>query len=176
MEHPTPTLLRENETRLVSLCEDHLVAEESLLTDLLHSLRQVRDAFFQRNLKILPTLQARQEELTKQAMAMAAARDQLRNALAELLGVSPREVTLREAAGTLQEPARSRLLARHARLCKLVRETGQLSQQNAALLGYARSFFASLFADLFGAKLSERYGPQGERSDGTIGFLLEARA
>ncbi|HZV04098.1 MAG TPA: flagellar export chaperone FlgN [Gemmataceae bacterium] len=176
MERPTPILLREVETRILALCEEHLSDEESLLTDMLHSLRQVRDAFFQRNLKILPTLQTRQEKLKREAEDMATARERLRAMLADLLGISEQEATLRAAALWLPEPARGRLLQCHARLNELIREADLLSQQNAALLGYARGFFACLFAGLTGTNTTERYGPQGERHSGTFGSLLEARA
>lgn len=175
MEHPTPALLRATETHILALCEEHLTAEETLLADMLHSLRQVRDAFFQRNLKILPTLQIRLEQLTREAIGMTAARDRLRATLANSLGVSEQEATLRTAALSLPEPARSHLLQRRDRLIELMDEMDRLSQQNADLLGYARGFMACLFAGLAGTHASERYGPQGERNGGTIGPLLEAR-
>jgi FlgN protein len=175
MEHLTPRPFREVEARVLALCEDHLSGEETLLREMLHSLRQVRDAFFQRNLQLLPTLQSRQEQLKREAAAMEATRDQLRAALAKLLGVSEQEATLRRAASSLPEPARSRLFQHHALLRELVREADGLSQQNAALLGYARGFFACLFAGLTGTNMSDRYGPQGERNEGVYGSLLEAR-
>lgn len=175
MEHRIPPLLHEREARIVALCEVHLICEEMLLADLLLSLRQVREAFFQRNLSVLLTLQDRQDQLRRTARELAAARDRLRATLADLLDISADEATLRAAALALSEPARDRLLQRHARLLELVREAEQLSQQNAALLGYARGFFASLLAGLTGASLSERYGPQGERRGGMYGSFLEAR-
>lgn len=175
MEHLTPIPLREAETRIFALCADHMTAEEKLLTDMLHSLRQVRDAFFQRNLKILPTLQTKQKQLTHAATEMAAARDRLRAALADHLGISEHEATLRTVAMSLPGPARSQLLQCRDRLSELMDEADQLSRQNADLLGYARGFMACLFAALPGSSTSERYGPQGERSSGTIGPLLEAR-
>lgn len=175
MERPIPPLLPEHETRIAALCEDHLQREEILLADLLLSLRQVREAFFQRDLSILVTLQGRQDQLKQTAGELAATRDHLRVILADLLGIPPAEATLREAALALSEPKRERLLQRHARLIELVREAEQLSQQNAALLGYARGFFASLLAGLIGASFSERYGPQGQRHGGMYGSFLEAR-
>jgi hypothetical protein len=175
MEHPIPPPLREPEARILALCEDHLSHEETLLADRLLSLRQVRDAFFQRNLNILPSLQSHQQQLTRKATEMAGAREQLRETLADLLDIAADKVTLRGAALSLQEPARGRLLQRHARLSELVHEADQLSQQNAALLGYARGFFASLFASLTGTSISERYGPHGERRGGVCGSFLQAR-
>src|SRR5689334_6593983 len=108
MERPTPVLVREVETRVLALCEDHVQAEEQLLTAMLQSLRQVRDAFFQRNLPTLLTLQSQQEQLTQAATATAAARDQLRAVLADLLGISEQKATLQTAALSLPEPGRSR--------------------------------------------------------------------
>jgi hypothetical protein len=175
MERRTPPPHREPDTRLLALCEDHLTREETLLAEHVHSLRQVREAFCQRNLSILPTLQGRQEQLAHAATEMAAAREDLRATLADLLGVSPSEATLRAAALALAEPARGRLLQRHARLTELVRQADQLGQHNAALLGYARGFFDSLFAELIGTCVSERYGPDGERRTGAYGSFLEAR-
>jgi len=175
MEHPIPPLLRQREAKILALCEDHLSREETLLADMLLSLRQVREAFFQRNLNVLPSLQSRQKQIARTATEMAAARERLRDVLADLFGISPGEATLRAAALALPEPARGRLLQRHARLIELVREADQLSQQNAALLGYARGFFACLFAGLTGTTISERYGPHGERRGGVYGSFLEAR-
>lgn len=175
MEHPIPPQFRERETRILTLCEDHLSREETLLADMLLSLRQVRDAFFERNLNVLPSLQNHQKQLTLKATEMAAARERLRHTLADLLDTVAEKATLRAAALALPDPARGRLLQRHARLCELVREADRLSQQNAALLGYARGFFASLFATLTGASISERYGPRGERRGGVCGSFLEAR-
>jgi hypothetical protein len=176
MERPTPNLLPEVETRILALCEDHLTEEELLLTDMLQSLRQVREAFFQRSLQSLPPLHSRQVQLTRESMEMEVARDRLRSALAELLGVSEQDVTLRAAAMSLSEPARGRLLQRHTHLSELVREADLLSQQNAALLGYARGFFTCLFAGLTGTNTTERYGPSGEQNGGPLGSLLEVRA
>ncbi len=111
MERTTPTLLREAETPILALCEDHLTREETLLADMLHSLRQVRDAFCQRNLSVLPTLQSHQDELTRQAAEMTAARDRLRAALADLLGIAPQEATLRAAALPLDRAGTAALAA-----------------------------------------------------------------
>lgn len=175
MEPRIPPLLPEREATILTLCEDHLSREESLLADMLLSLRQVREAFFQRNLRILPALQSQQKQLTRQAAELAAARDHLREALADLLAISAEAATLRAAARTLPEPARERLLQHHGRLVEMVREAEQLSQHNAALLGYARGFFACLFAGMTGTSISERYGPRGERRSGMYGSFLEAR-
>lgn len=175
MEHLLPPPLRERETRILTLCEEHLGREETLLVDMLASLRQVREAFFQRNLNILPSLQSHQKQLRANAVDLAAAREGLRATLADLLNISIEEATLRTATLSLPEPARGRLLRRHARLLELVRQADQLSQQNAALLGYARGFFDSLLAALTGARSSERYGPHGERRGVTYGSFLEAR-
>ena len=180
MERPLPLLSLEAQTCILALCDDHLTREETLLADLLLSLRQVRDAFFQRNLNILPTLQNRQKQLAREATAMAAARDRFLAALADLLGISVPEVTLRAVALSLPQPARDGLLKRRAQLAAMVREAEQLSQDNAALLGYARGFFACLLADPAGAGNSERYGRQGERQVPRVptlrvGTLLETR-
>lgn len=183
MEHPTPPLLRafpalapEQQTRLLALCDDHLTREENLLADVLLSLQQVRDAFFQRNLKILPSLQNRQKQLAGEAAEMATAREQLRAALADRLGVSTPEATLRAAAMSLPPIDRERLLQRRGRLAALLREIEQLSQQNAALLGYARGFFTCLFSEgRVGNPPSLRYGRQGAPHDEIYAPLLEAR-
>lgn len=187
MERLTPLLLpkfpspaSERETRILALCDDHLVREETLLADMLKSLRQVRDSFLQRNLNVLPTLKSQQDQLTKAATEMASARDRLRAALADLLGVSVQEATLRAAALSLSPPARDRLLQSRGRLSAMLREVEQLSQQNAVLLGYARGFFTCMFASLIGAGGSERYGPQGDRQVPLtpplrVGTFLEAR-
>jgi|SRR5579875_769208 hypothetical protein len=160
---------------ILALCDDHLTREEVLLAELLFSLRQVRDAFFQRNLDVLPTLRMQQQQLAQKAIEMASARDRFCAALADLLGVSMQEATLRTAAQALPPPARDQLLQRRAQLAAMVREVDQLCQHNAALLGYARGFFACLFAGRTGADVSERYDRQGERHNGTYGPLLEAR-
>lgn len=175
MERPTPPPPNERELRIVALCDAHLDREETLLADMLHSLRQVRDAFFERNLSILPTLHRRQEILAREAAVMAAVRMRLREVLADLLAMSPDEATLRVAALAVSQPARGRLLQRHAQLCELVRQADRLAQQNAALLGYAREFLASLFADPNSGATGERYGPLGERRGVAVGSLLEAR-
>jgi hypothetical protein len=175
MEPRTLPLHREVESHILALCDEHLTREETLLADLLLSLQQVRDAFFQRNLNVLPTLQIQQKQLAREATEMAAARERLRTALADLLGVSEQQATLRTAALSFSTPARYRLLQRRTQLATLVREVDQLCQQNAALLGYARGFFACLFGGLTGAGTSERYGRQGERRNGTYGPLLETR-
>lgn len=175
MEPRIPPLLCEREARVLALCEDHLSREELLLADMLLSLRQVREAFFQRDLHILPSLQSQQKQLTRQAAEMAAAREQLRADLADLLAISVEGATPRTAALTLPEPARGRLLEHHGRLLEMVREAEQLSQHNAALLGYARGFFACLFAGMTGTSISESYGRHGERCSGMYGSFLEAR-
>jgi hypothetical protein len=163
MEHPKPLLSLQTQMRIQALCDDHLTREETLLADLLLSLRQVRDAFFHRTLNVLPALQSRQNQLAREATAIASARDQLRFALADLLGVSVDEATLRMVAESLPPCARERLLQRRVRLAAMVRQADQLSQHNAALLNYARGFFTCLFAGLTNAPTSERYGRQGER-------------
>lgn len=170
----------ERETRILALCDDHLAREESLLAELVQSLRQVRDAFCQRKLNALPTLQSRQMQLAHEAMEMAAARDRLRADLADLLGVSVPDATLRAAAMSLSPPAREQLLERRSRFIDLLREAEQLTQHNAALLGYARGFFACLFAGLMDAGNSERYGRPGDRQAPPappvrVGTFLEAR-
>jgi|GEM_PF-3383765 hypothetical protein len=179
MERPPRTLPPEVERRVVALCDGHLTREQTLLADLLRSLRQVRTAFLQRTLSVLPALQLQQKQLVQEATEMAAVRDRFRTALADLLGVSEQEVTLRAVALSLSPPARDRLLQRRDHLAAMVREADQLCQHNAALLGYARGFFACLFAGLTGASPNECYGRQGERQSPLVptrtGTLLEAR-
>jgi hypothetical protein len=175
MERLTLPLHREVERRISALCEDHLTREETLLADLLLSLRQVRDAFFQRNLNVLPTLQIRQQQLAQEAIEMTAARGRLCAALADLLGISEQEVTLRTAALSLPPPVCEQLLQRRTQLAMMVREADQLCQHNAALLGYARGFFTCLFTGRTGTGAGEYYGRQGERHDGAYGPLLETR-
>jgi hypothetical protein len=175
MERTPPPPRPEADSQLFALCQDHLTREESLLTNLLHSLLQVRDAFCQHNLDILPTLQNQQKLLLQSAQQMAQSRDSLRDVLADQLGIARKEATLRSAALSLEEPERGHLLAQRNRLTQLVREADQLSQQNAALLGYARGFLTCLFASLTGTNPSERYGPQGERHGVLYGSFLEAR-
>lgn len=161
---------------ILKLCDDHLTREEKLLSDVLLSLQQVRDAFFQRNLRILPTLQIRQKQLACEATEMSAARERLRAALVDWLGVGLSEATLRAAALSLPPTERERLLQRRGRLAAMLREIDQLSQQNAALLGYARGFFACLFSEgRIGNPSSLRYGRQGAPHDEIYGPLLEAR-
>jgi hypothetical protein len=175
MDRTTPHPPREADSQIFALCHEHLTREEKLLADLLHSLRQVREAFFQRNLAILPSLSSRQTELTHCAQEMGAARERLRETLADQLGVSPEQVTLRTVARTLPEPGRGVLMEGRARLTRLAQETEKISQQNAALLGYARGFLTSLFATLTGTKPTERYGPHGERQRVLFGSFLEAQ-
>lgn len=172
----TPPHLPDRDEQTLSVCEKHLEREEALLAELLATLRQVRDAFLQRDLTILPTLRDRQENLARTSEEITQARDQLRESLAPLLGISAAEVTLRAAAASLQSEARERLLSRHARLTEMVRESDQLSRHNAALLGYARGFLDCLFARLTGGGGAERYDPRGERRALSHGSFLEARA
>lgn len=175
MERPTPPPPGRIELRIVELCDAHVDREETLLADMLDSLQGVRNAFLERNLNVLPTLHGHQARLAREADALAAARLRLRESLADLLAVSPTEATLRAAALALEEPARSRLLQRHAGLCDLAKKVDRLAQQCAALLGYARAFLVTLFAGPNGIGAGERYGPQGERSGVSVGSLLEAR-
>lgn len=162
--------------RILALCDDHLTREEMLLADVLLSLQQVRDAFFQRNLRILPSLQIRQKQLAQEATELAAARERLRAALADWLGVGVPEATLRAVALSLPADASDRLLQRRRHLAAMLREIEQLSQQNAALLGYARGFFACLFSEgRIANPASLRYGRQGQPHDGICSPLLEAR-
>jgi hypothetical protein len=180
MVNLNPPLSREVQTRIRALCEDHLTREEKLLADLLLSLRQVRDAFLERKLDVLPKLQSRQNQLAREATEMEDARDRLRATLADWLGVPVQEVTLRTAALALPPPACDRLLQRRAGLVTMVQEAEQLSQHNAALLGYARAFFTCLFAGTSGPGNSERYSRQGERQAPPVpalhaGAFLESR-
>lgn len=175
MEHPILPLLRPPQARILTLCEEHFEREEALLTDMAQSLRQVRDAFFQRNLNVLPTLQNHQSQIARTATEMIDARERLRTILADVLALPVEKATPRTAALSLPEPAQGLLLRRHSEVSKLVCEVEQLSQQNAALLGYARGFYACLFAGLTGSSLNEGYGPHGERRGGVYGSFLEAR-
>ncbi len=175
MERPTPPPSSAIELRIVELCDAHVNREESLLADMLASLHGVRSAFLERNLNVLPTLHGHQERLAREAVALTAARLRLRESLADVLAISPSEATLRAAALALEEPARGRLLQRHAGLCELARKVDRLAQQCAALLGYARAFLVALFAGPNGIGVGERYGPHGERRGVAVGSLLEAR-
>jgi flagellar biosynthesis/type III secretory pathway chaperone len=175
MDRFPPPTSRERDAPILALCEAYLADEEALLADMLDSLRQVRAAFVERNLNGLATLQNRQEQLVRTSQEMARLRDRLRDSLAPLLGVASDRVTLRAAALSLDEPARGRLLARHASLIDLIRETEQLNHHNATLLGYARGFLDSLFACMTGTTVNESYGPRGERRGALCGSFLEAR-
>lgn len=176
MRRPTLPSLPDRDAQVLCLCEEHLGREEALVTDVLQTLREVRDAFVRRDLTILATLQKRQERLDRTSQEIDLVRNQLRESLAPLLGVAPEEVTLRAAALSLGQFARARLLHYHEKLADRVREAEQLSRHNAALLGYAREFLDCLFASLTGAVVGERYGPQGQRPATTYGSFLEARA
>lgn len=173
MRQPTPLPPSRIDPR--RLLEEHLTREESLLADMLETLRAVREGFFRRDLAILTTLQERQEQLQQTSQEIAAARERLRETLAPLLALPAAEVTLRGAALALEPPARERLLHRHARLSALLREAEQLRRHNASLLGYARGFLDCLFAPLSVAGSGERYGPQGERRERECRSFLEAR-
>ena len=175
MERTIPPPRRGLDPRIVTLSKEHLTREEQLLADLLHSLRQVREAFFQHNLAILPLLHGQQELLLHAARALAQERDHFRALLAEALGIPVQEATLRAIAESLDEPERDELLMRRARLTQQVREAQQLSEQNAALLGYSRGFLTCLFASVTGMSPSERYGPLGQRRGMMVGPFLEAR-
>jgi flagellar biosynthesis/type III secretory pathway chaperone len=170
-----PTTSPERDAQVLALCESHLAGEESLLAEMLQSLRQIRAAFVERKLGSLATLQDRQQQLVQANQDIARLRERLRAALSTLLNMPAEEVTLRGAALALAEPARGRLLARHARLVELVREAEQLNHRNASLLAYARSFLDSLFANLTGTSVNESYGPRGERRGALCGSFLEAR-
>src|SRR5579871_986387 len=169
MERTTPPPRRGLDPHIVTLCTEHLTREETLLADLLHSLRQVRDAFFQHNLAILPLLHGQQELLLHTAKAVMQERDRFRTMLGDALGVPVPEATLRAVAESLDEPERDELLRRRARLTQQVREAQQLSEQNAALLGYSRGFLTCLFASVTGMSPSERYGPLGQRRGMMVG-------
>jgi hypothetical protein len=152
-----------------------LTREETLVAHVLESLQSVRVAFLKRDLSHLHSLQARQRELLAADQEIAPEREKLRSSLAPLLGVSPAEVTLRTAALALGEPARQRLLRRHARLVEMVRSAEQLRQYNASLLGCARGFLDCLLGGLTATSGGECYGPQGERRGVCYGPFLEAR-
>ncbi len=175
MRRPHPASRRQADADVLALCEAHLAHEEALLADVLRSLRQVRAAFVQRNLGSLAALRDRQEQLARTSQEMALVRERLRASLSSLLGVPAGEVTLRGAALSLEEPARGRLLQRHACLVELVGEADRLTHHNAALLGYARAFLGSLFAGLTGSDVGAAYGPRGERREASCGSFLEAR-
>lgn len=174
MNRPHPANLRDRDARIFALCEAHLTRQEAVLEELLLSLRQVRDAFIQRNLHQFPSLQFRQEQLARTGVELAGELDCLREQLASLLDIVPPQGTLRAAALVLPEPERGHLLQRRDRLLQLIDETKRLAQRNAALLDCGRDFFAKLFASLTGANVSERYGPQGERPAAASGSLLVA--
>jgi hypothetical protein len=170
-----PATIYEHDARILALCQDHVTREEMLVARVLDSLRNVRDAFLKRDLSHLPSLQARQRELLAAEEEIAPERDKLRISLATLLGIAPAEVTLRKAALALAEPARQRLLRRHARLVEMVRASEQLQRHNASLLGYARGFLDCLLGGLTATSGNEGYGPQGERREVCYGPFLQAR-
>jgi hypothetical protein len=172
MNRPHPASPHDRDARVFALCAEQLAREEAVLQVVLLSLRQVRDAFLQRNLDNLPALQSRQEQLARTNTETVAERERLREQLAPLLGIAPARVTLRAAALSLAEPARGQLLRRRDRLLQQIEESKRLTQQNAALLNCGRDFFERLFASLTGANLNERYGPQGERRPAACGSLL----
>lgn len=176
MRHPTPPSLSDRDGETLSHCEAHLSHEESLLADMLRTLREVRAAFVRRDLSVLSTLRERQQHLQKNSEEIAAAREQLRESLAPLLNIAAAEVTLRAAAQSLGATARASLLEHHARLTAMVREVEQLSRHNAILLGYARGFLECLFAGMTGVAVGERYDPHGQRRTTSYGSFLEARA
>jgi hypothetical protein len=170
-----PATKCEREARILALCEDHLIREESLVAWVLESLQSVRDSFLNCDLSHLPSLQARQRELLAAEQEIAPEREKLRSSLAPLLGISPTDVTLRTAALALAEPVRERLLRRHARLVEMVRSSARLRRHNASLLGYARGFLDCLLGGLTETSGGEGYGPQGERRGVCYGPFLEAR-
>jgi hypothetical protein len=164
----------ERDDRILSFCEPHLEHATAVLADLLLSLEQIRAAYLQGDLSCLGSLSVRQYQLLQANKELAEDREELCDSLAPLLGVAPAEVSLRAAALTLSDPARSRLLRKRDELCKMARQAEQLTQHNAALLSASRDFLNHLFANLTGAGVSQGYGPGGQRHRNSCGPFLQA--
>ncbi len=152
-----------------------LEAEESVLTRLLSSLRQVRAALLGTERQALVDVLACHVSVVQAAEEARAARTRWRQQLASQFGTKPEAVTLSFLAARLSADGANRLMACGQRLRFLVTEIDALNHANGSVIRHCQSFLQRLLSSLTGSLAAERYGPGGQRRQALCESLLEAR-
>ena len=161
-------------TDLAELCAEHLRLEETLLAATVPTVRAIEEFFGGRGGGSLAESSARHAELDELARGMTERRARLRNQLAALMEVEPREATLSRAIARLPSATRATLEAAAGRVRGLVAELAKANQRMAIHAQIHVDAYQRLIHDLTGSSAgSGRYGPLGKPESPTYRPLLQ---
>lgn len=169
--------LAEPKATTVSLaCLAHMQQEEAMLAETLDSLRQVRAALRGGNLDLLKEALDRQGRIARASGELRDRRTSLRREMSSLLGVAPREVTLRSLAARLPPDVAGHLTTCRERLSNMAAEVDHLNRANAALVGQSLDFLGRFLTEITdGDPGGEGYSANGVSRAPVLGSIIEAR-
>lgn len=136
------------------------------MTELNHALRKA-------DLSLLELVRVRQQILADRTDELSQIRERLIARLAIAMSLPPQEVRLSELEARLSAPWSYRIHEKRLAILLLGNEIQTISQRNARLVRYCRSFVNRIvFSSSLGISPSVRYGPNGSPVEGNFPLYL----
>ena len=157
------------------VCLAHGEQEEAMLAATLQSLRRIRLALTQGDLRALEEALESQAHTARAADELRQRRSELRRHLGAVLRIPPQAVTLQILADRLPADAAEKLGRCRARLRTLAADVDQLNRSNAALVGQSLDFLHRFLVEITGGQAGQSYTCSGQPRQAECGSMIEGR-
>ena len=162
--------------RLALTCLAHFEKEEAMLAATLDAMRAIRSALIARDLQQLETAVSQQQQTAKTAGDLRASRDEIRQRVAESLGMATEHVSLRHVVKLASPRIADRLESCRRRLSEMANEIERMNRANAMLVRHSIDMLHGFLECLAGAATrSNRYDAGGRIEDGSGGTLFDTK-
>lgn len=142
----------------------------------LEALREQRAALLQADSSRLAAALEEQARTAQAAGGLQDARNKLRMAIAQTLGVPAAQATMRLVADAASASAGTQLTDRHRRLTKIAGEVESLTRANSNLIRSSLDLLTRVLTSLTGGvERGSRYSQSGRLEDGGCGHLFETQ-
>ncbi len=147
---------------LARRCVEHLEREDRALQRLNQTLHEVRDALRRHDTVGLPNLLEAQQQELRHVADVRRDRADLRDELAQALGISSAQATIARWAETLSPEDRRQVMQSRDRLATRAQETAALADGSIAVVARGLQILADVMQVLTGSpRHSGRYLPDG---------------
>jgi hypothetical protein len=158
---------------LAEACLDYLDREESHLLEVQSSLTELNHALRKADLSLLELVRVRQQVLAERCEELTRQRQELIAKLADEMDLPHEGVTLSQLEASLPAPWSYRIHERRIAIQLLGSEIQKLTQRNARLARYCKSFVNRFVSSsTVGITPSVRYGPGGNPVEDHVPLYL----
>lgn len=157
-------------------CLAHMEQEEAMLGATLESLRRIRAALKEGDLRALQEALESQAHTARAALELRQRRAALRRDLSGLLRIPPEAVTLETLADRMPADTAEKLSRCRARLRVMATDVDRLNRANATLVSHSLDFLHRFLAEITGgAPVARTYTCSGMPREAECGSMIEAR-